>query len=138
MLAIIPDDTANQPDRRKVQLPACAPIAVDQRQLPRLERDQRRAAGGPQARRGRGSGRGWDAEAVEAAWAREEIARAVAEINDAAAALRWQDPHERRMHEPVAAGQAAGPVVWARLGGMWASITLVAAGMVGGLVLLLR
>jgi hypothetical protein len=139
MLPISRNNTANQ-SNLTVHLPASVPVAADQRPLARLQGDPRQLAGRPQASRAQGYDRSFDAQAFEAAWAREDIARAVAEITDAAEALRWQEPREERMREPVAVaeGRTVGPLSLTRFGGMWASITLVTGGIVLGLVFLLR
>ena len=80
--------------------------------------------------------RGWDAGAVEIALAREDVARAIAEIEDAAEALRWQEPSDRRVDEE---GEPPNrPWVWLRVGGMWASIGAAAAAMLAALALLMR
>lgn len=83
--------------------------------------------------------RGWQADDIAAAWAREDVARAVAEIADAAEALRWQEPFDRVPRDAGAElGHRDHPLVWLRVGGMWVSIALAAAGMLGGLALLMR
>jgi hypothetical protein len=80
--------------------------------------------------------RGWDAGAVEIALAREDVARAIAEIEDAAEALRWEEPSDRLVDEE---GEPPNrPWVWLRVGGMWASIGAAAAAMLAALALLMR
>jgi len=81
----------------------------------------------------------WSAEAIAAAWHREDVARVVAEIEDAAAALRWQAVEEvAPIGLPLHGPRSPQPQVWLGVGGLWASIAAAAVGMLGGLVLLMR
>lgn len=92
----------------------------------------------------------WTFAAVAAAWDRQDVARAVAEIEDAAAALRWQDMDQANRFSARAARYAAPvnnsweverlrqPRLWLGVGSMWASIAAATVGMLGGLALLMR
>jgi hypothetical protein len=149
------DDTADEIDRRKATGLSSLPV-IPRQQLKsprhwgeprRLEgavrlrgnAPPRRSAASHAARReaGPGADRGWDAGAVEVALAREDVARAIAEIEDAVEALRWQEPRERLPDEEEVE-RANHPWVWLRVAGMWASIGVAAAAMLGGLALLMR
>ena len=91
------------------------------------------------SRRGvREAGGAWTPAAIAAAWDREDVARAVAEIEDAAAALRWGEMDRAPPSSPWPEAERRQPQVWLGVGSLWASIAAVAVGMVGGLVLLMR
>jgi hypothetical protein len=81
----------------------------------------------------------WTSAAVAAAWDREDAARAVAEIEDAAAALRWQDMDRAvPANDPWEVERSRQRRVWLGVGSMWASIVAATVGMLGGLALLMR
>jgi hypothetical protein len=81
----------------------------------------------------------WTSAAVAAAWDRQDVARAVAEIEDAAAALRWQDMDRAApANDPWEVERSRQPRVWLGVGGIWASIAAATVGMLGALALLMR